>query len=706
LEGRTVPSVTAQFTNVNDWGAGFQGEIRIDNGDSTPVNNWQLEFDFARSIDYIWCASIASHVGNHYVINHLDWNSTVFPNSSVIWGFLGSPGGVTQGPTNFKINGVPVGGGSAGSLPTMNIGNTSVTEGDVADVSMRFPVTLSAASASTVTVHYATATGSAGGADYSSRSGTLTFQPGETSKTIDVPVTGDFLDESDENFSVILSSASGANLGAAQGKGTIVDNDPPPTAFVSDASVQEPAAGSGTAPGYFHTGGNQIVDSSGQSVRISGVSWFGFESNTFCPHGLWARGYKSMMDQMKQLGFNTIRLPFSDQLFDSASKPNSIDFAKNPDLQNLNGVQILDKIVTYASQIGLRIILDHHRSEAGAGTEANGLWYTSQYPESRWIADWTMLATRYANNPTVLGADVHNEPHTAANWGGGGANDWRLAAERAGNAILSVNPNWLIIVEGVDYGPSGYYWWGGNLSAAGQYPVRLNTAGRLVYSPHDYPASVYNQPWFSAANYPQNMYGIWDQNWGYLFRQGTAPILLGEFGSQLATNSDQVWMDTMVNYLKGDLDGNGSNDLPAGSQGVSWTWWAWNPNSGDTGGILKDDWNSVNQNKVDKLKPVEFSWGSAGGTATLTFTVSLSTASGKPVTVNYQAVDQSAQAGSDYQAASGSITFAPGETSKTVSVTVLSDNLVEGTETFLLHLSSPTNAILGPSDGIGTILDR
>ncbi len=252
---------------------------------------------------------------------------------------------------------------------------------------------------------------------------------------------------------------------------------------------------------------------------------------------------------MKQLGFNTIRLPFSDQLFDSGSVPNGIDFTKNPDLQGLSGLQIMDKIVAYAGQIGLRILLDHHRSDAGNSANESGLWYTSAYPESRWISDWTMLAARYAGNPTVIGADLHNEPHGPATWGDGSANDWRLAAERAGDAILAVNPNWLIVVEGVEQGSSGSYWWGGNLSNAGASPVVLSQPGHLVYSAHDYPASVYPQSWFSDPNYPNNLPAVWDRNWGYLFREGIAPVLLGEFGSNLATTSDQQWFDKMTAYL-------------------------------------------------------------------------------------------------------------------------------------------------------------
>jgi endoglucanase len=705
LEGRSTPAVTARFDIFSDWIAAFQGQIRLDNSGPAAVSDWRLEFDFDRNIYNIWNARIVSHVGDHYVIDNAGYNGTIGVNSSQAFGFLADPGRVTAGPSNYALNGVPLGGGGGGNLPTVSVSPTSLREGDAGSSPATFTLTLSAASTSSVRVNYSTAAGSAGPADFTTARGTVTFDPGQTSKTVAVSVLGDLLDEPDEDFTLTLSAPTNATLGRAEATGTILDDDPAPTLSVNDVTVTEPTAGTGTAAGFFHTTGNQIVDAAGQVVKVAGVNWFGMESSNYAPHGLWTRGYKEMMDQMAQLGFNTIRLPFSDQLFDAGSTPNGIDFVKNPDLQGLSGLQILDKIVGYAGQIGLRIFLDHHRSGAGAGAEGSGLWYTAQYPESRWIADWTMLATRYASNPTVIGADLHNEPHGSAEWGTGSATDWRLAAERAGNAVLAANPNWLIIVEGVERGPSGYYWWGGNLSAAGQFPVRLNVAGRLVYSPHDYPASIYPQPWFSAPNYPANLPAVWDANWGYLFRQNIAPILLGEFGTKLQTTSDRLWLDKMVTYLQGDLDGNGTNDLPAGQLGVSWTWWSWNPNSGDTGGILQDDWTTVQTEKVTKLTPVQFSFGQAGGSVAVTFTVSLSAPSGKPVMVNYATADGSAHQGSDYQPVSGSVAFAPGETTKSVTVTVLADSLTEGSETFLLRLSNPTDASLLDPEGVATIRD-
>ena len=159
-----------------------------------------------------------------------------------------------------------------------------------------------------------------------------------------------------------------------------------PGLSISDASATEPGSG-GMAPGFLRTAGNQIIDSQGKTVQISGVNWFGMESTTQAPHGLWTRSYKEMINEMVGLGFNTIRLPYSSELLHTNAAPNGIDFYRNPDLQGLSGVQVMDAIIAYAGQQGMRVILDHHRSGAGAGTSDNGLWYDSTYTEDAWVAD-------------------------------------------------------------------------------------------------------------------------------------------------------------------------------------------------------------------------------------------------------------------------------------------------------------------------------
>src|SRR5207253_2483078 len=150
------------------------------------------------------------------------------------------------------------------------------------------------------------------------------------------------------------------------------------------------------------------------------------------------------------------------------------------------------------------------------------------YTDAAWISDWVLLAKRYAGNATVIGADLHDEPHGSATWGDGNrATDWRLAAQRGGNAILAVNPQWLIFVEGVQQYNLEWAGWGENLRGAAAHPVVLNVSHRLVYSAHDYPASNYPQSWFSDPHYPSNLPAVWDHFWGYLYRQDIAPVYLG-----------------------------------------------------------------------------------------------------------------------------------------------------------------------------------
>ena len=98
---------------------------------------------------------------------------------------------------------------------------------------MNFTVTLSAASGLPVTVHYATADGTAtAGSDYTAASDTLlTFNPGETSKTVTVQVNGDMTVEANETFFVNLTNASGGTIVDGQGQGTITDDDGAPPAL-------------------------------------------------------------------------------------------------------------------------------------------------------------------------------------------------------------------------------------------------------------------------------------------------------------------------------------------------------------------------------------------------------------------------------------------------------------------------------------------
>jgi endoglucanase len=363
-----------------------------------------------------------------------------------------------------------------------------------------------------------------------------------------------------------------------------------------------PVAAAGT--GYWHTSGRQILDSNNAPVRIAGINWFGFETSNLVVHGLWTRDYKSMLDQIKATGYNSLRLPYSDDIFKNAivqgiNQSNGM----NADLTNLTSLQIMDKLIAYGGSIGLKFILDRHRPDSGG---QSALWYTSSVSESTWVNNLVSLANRYKGNSAVIGIDIHNEPHDPACWGCGDTTiDWRLAAEKAGNAILAANSSLLIFVEGIQTynGVSG--WWGGNLMGVATAPVRLNVANRLVYSAHEYATSVFNQTWFSDPTFPNNMAAIWNQHWGYIFNQNIAPVWIGEFGSTLTASVDQTWLRTLVSYMR------------SGTDSYQWSYWCWNPNSGDTGGILNDDWTTVNTTKDAYLNPIKFSLSGPNPTPTV-----------------------------------------------------------------------------------------
>jgi len=335
---------------------------------------------------------------------------------------------------------------------------------------------------------------------------------------------------------------------------------------------------------------------------MTGINWFGFETQNKALHGLWSRSYKSFLNQIvsEPLGFNVLRIPFSNEMLLASSVTSGINFNVNPELVGKTPIQVLDEIINYCGTINLRVFLDRHSSKADNFANED-IWYIpgdAYYTEDRWIADWVFLADRYKNNPVVIGADLFNEPKKTALWA-----SWRPAAQRCGNAIHAVNPNWLIIVEGTEQFNGASTWWGGNLMGVKSDPIALLNPNKLVYSAHEYPSSVFAQTWFSDPTYPANMGSVWRANWGYIYEENIAPVLIGEFGTKFVTDSDKVWLDMLTNYMDGDFNLNGSNGgLPAGNKGLSFTFWCLNPNSGDTGGILNDDWTTVNAAKLAAIK--------------------------------------------------------------------------------------------------------
>ena len=352
--------------------------------------------------------------------------------------------------------------------------------------------------------------------------------------------------------------------------------------------------------GYWHTQGARVLTVQNVPVRISGMNWSGFETTAMVPGGLKLQDYHSILRSIAASGFNTVRIPFSNQMIESPTVPSDLRFENehgsiNTDLANLDSLQILDRIVDAAGELGLKVILDNHRSEAGSSAEANGLWYAEGYPEQAWIADWVSLANRYRGNSTVIGFDLRNEPHNAAQggacWDCGGPRDWHLAASRAGNAVLRVNPSLLIFVEGTDqYGSEGDFW-GGNLAGVRTSPVRLALPGHVVYSPHVYGPTEYNQAWFNASTTPASLASLWRRHWAYLSESGVAPVWIGEFGTpnsdgdvvNTEPGSEGQWFQALISFLS-----THSN--------IGWSYWG--VNGEDRYGLLDSSYGPLPANHL------------------------------------------------------------------------------------------------------------
>src|SRR5215471_14803995 len=90
--------------------------------------------------------------------------------------------------------------------------------------------------------------------------------------------------------------------------------------------------------GYWHTSGNKILDSTGKTVRIAGVNWYGFETTDEVAHGLWAQDYHYILNTIKSNGYNVVRVPFSNQMVESPIVPGNISYNNgspiNTDLQD------------------------------------------------------------------------------------------------------------------------------------------------------------------------------------------------------------------------------------------------------------------------------------------------------------------------------------------------------------------------------------
>lgn len=481
---------------------------------------------------------------------------------------------------------------------------------------------------------------------------------------------------------------------------------------VSPVAVSLAGTGIAAAPSgisWLTADGALLRDQSGDQVMLRSVNWYGLEQ-AFIPGGLWDRPYKTItvagvveegiLDEAKRLGFNSIRLLINQDITWAGTNVNTptglpavyTSPYMNPDLFNnptgaplsdltaspqpvIDGIQILDKVVAYCASIGLRVVLDMHTlaPDNDNVTGTNGKWYTTATPdaaggtssmkgtlrnEQQAIDAWVFLADRYRNQPVVCGADLINEPWQCS-WDDNPLTGVAGYYERVGAAIQAVNPNMLLICEGVagniDHTPVGeegspesaeglYQWgtlWGGKLDGARSRLITMPVLNKVVYSPHEYGShhedtSIAHQwfhpqdvvPGYPGPAYPENMFEVWRREWGYLAEENIAPVWIGEFGSTLTpgginwgTGGDDNWFDTSYEQQHYDLDAQWLQKLQeyCNTNSIGHAWWSFNP--GTVGGIVESDWKTPLEVKYRHLRdryvfPSGPMWGPAAPVTT------------------------------------------------------------------------------------------
>ena len=420
---------------------------------------------------------------------------------------------------------------------------------------------------------------------------------------------------------------------------------------------------------WLHAEGSRLYDMNGNEVWLTGANWFGFNCSENCAHGLYAADVDDFLKGVADHGINVIRFPISSELLVSwmEGSPNDVssvqasynppqdvvgedgtitpagkygdinrDFVLEDGKTLKNSMEIFDIIMQKCKKYGIKAFIDIHSPDANNSGHNYEIWYgLAGVTTDVWIESLVWLADKYKNDDTLIGYDLKNEPHgkrgytgdscpdNIAKWDGStDENNWAYAATKCANAILDVNPNALIFIEGVEQYPktdkgftydtpdiwdapadkSPWYgaWWGGNLRGVRDFPVIPDSGtSQIVYSPHDYGPSVYAQTWFDKDFTTQTLLDdYWYDTWAYIVEEDIAPLLIGEWGGHMDGGKNQKWMELLRDYMI--------------EHHISHTFWCLNPNSGDTGGLLGVDFKTWDDEKYGLFEPSLWQTQSSG----------------------------------------------------------------------------------------------
>jgi hypothetical protein len=276
-------------------------------------------------------------------------------------------------------------------------------------------------------------------------------------------------------------------------------------------TVPTAAADPGEWVGPLSTRGRYVVDARGERFKLKSGNWHGAsgtwngsgdiadpanhhagEKSEQIPLGLDRASLDEIVSSFAELGINSVRLPFSNQMI---RETRTVSNVKDAALRGKTPLEIYDAVVRRLTERGFAVILNNHTTTARwcCGVDGNERWNTSQSAQ-QWEEDWLFMTRRYRDNKRVVGADLYNEVRRTIlddpNWGWGNQHDWQRASQLVGDRILTeANPDLLIIVEGINW--TGIPADGLPHGRPTLEPLRtlshtLVDSGKLVYSAHFY----------------------------------------------------------------------------------------------------------------------------------------------------------------------------------------------------------------------------
>ncbi|NJO96443.1 MAG: hypothetical protein HC764_10810 [Pleurocapsa sp. CRU_1_2] len=556
--------------------------------------------------------------------------------------------------------------------PALSISSELVTEGDTGIKQAEFTVMLDHPSGKEITIDFNTTDGTAlAGIDYTAIAGTLTFAPGEISKTITVDVLGDNLDEVDEAFSIQLANPNNVTLDNNLATGTIIDNDLPPSITIENISVTEGDGGTSNATITIN-----LNRPSSLPIRVDYAT-----ANDTAIVGSDYEALSGTVDFAPGETSKTIEIAIAGDTIDEFDETLAINLtnASNATIgTNAGTVTILND-----DESSIVVINDITVTEGTNGTSTAIFTVSLDNPSSKEItldyatADGTAIAGEdyIATNGTVTFAPGESTKAIAVTIIGDNLDEideaFTLNFTNPSNVTISNNQGTVTITDeddapevtltdiSVTEADSG--------STTATVTVTLSTPSSLPITV-DYATA--DGTAIAGEDYIA-------QNGMIAFAPGeTTKTIKVEIIGDILDEIDEAFI---VNFS------NASNvTVPDPETVVT---------------IVDNDLPS--EMSIDDVTIAE---GDNGNT-TATFTVSLNTPSSKEITIDYSTEDGTALAGEDYTAIAGTLTFAPGETSKTIEVEVIGDSLDELNEAFDLNLSNISNATPDSFTAVGTIAD-